>query len=204
MRNFNEEEKVFLRKLVEWFSCENNKTLMSFLHDKVFFDCGFIYYDSKKPFNHAINNDEIVKITKTLHGSNYLILLENSSIEPSKHEALRRFSLAYSLIMDLMAHHYIYVFVSENNWDSPACYAPNNIIDKHNGYHVVKLSDSENKNIDNYFFGFVYLSGELKEYVHNKFRTKEDIQFSNQQRVAWVAIVLALILGLLPFLHKFL
>lgn len=66
----------------------------------------------------------------------------------------------------------------------------------HQIYWTIHCSEKEipiHKNLISWFT----VSQELKDLVKNKFRTKDEIRFRNQQRLTWISIISATIIGLL-------
>jgi hypothetical protein len=76
--------------------------------------------------------------------------------------------------------------------------APVNITNENNDiiYCAHTLDKSINDFILENFTGLAYVSEDLKYFVKNNFKTKEDIRFINTQSATWISIFLATIIGL--------
>ena len=53
-----------------------------------------------------------------------------------------------------------------------------------------------------YLYSGYCVSEELKDFVKNKFRSEEEIRFAKQQRVTWISIAVAIILGVVSILFN--
>lgn len=64
-------------------------------------------------------------------------------------------------------------------------------------YEGIPLSNQVYQIVTPKYFGVYLISEELREFVKNDFKTKEDLRFQKQQIVAWVGIGVALLLGII-------
>lgn len=64
-------------------------------------------------------------------------------------------------------------------------------------YQAIELSQEVYDILIANFFGVLYVSEELREFVKNGFQTKDDLRFKKQQIIAWTGIGISLLLGIL-------
>lgn len=62
--------------------------------------------------------------------------------------------------------------------------------------------NSQLSKVDHYLYSGYCVSEELKDFVKNKFRSEEEIRFAKQQRVTWISIAVAIILGVVSILFN--
>jgi len=70
-------------------------------------------------------------------------------------------------------------------------------------FEGVKLPTLIYKQVIENCMGLLFVSEELKEFIRNKFKSKEDIRYSRNQVATWVGISLALIFGILGIINPF-
>ena len=70
-------------------------------------------------------------------------------------------------------------------------------------YEGVDLQSSIFDQVVNNLMGLLFVSEELKEFVKNKYKSKDDIRYEQGQIATWIGIGLALAFGILGLFNPF-
>jgi hypothetical protein len=70
-------------------------------------------------------------------------------------------------------------------------------------FEAIKLDNNIYDSIMNNFFGLLFVSEDLKEYVNNDFKSTEDLKYKKAQIATWVSIFIAFSFGLLGLYNPF-
>lgn len=70
-------------------------------------------------------------------------------------------------------------------------------------FEAVRLEKHTYQMINDNFLGLLFVSEELKEYVNNGFKSKEDLRYRRAQITTWIGLGLALIFGLFGIYNPF-
>ncbi len=208
MREFNLREKKQIRLLSE-ISFENVELFSYFLQEKYF---------TKK------SNVALFVLVKQNISMLYFKKEIFDDIEKRKQE-LGEFLELISLIKYLTENRYVTIFDVDKKdaslyilkQDFVSIEISNNLQFIHNG-NVLTINPNKPENITNekgeiiysglilqksindfileYFTGLAYVSEDLKYFVKNNFKTKDDKRFINTQFATWISIFLATIIGL--------
>ena len=82
---------------------------------------------------------------------------------------------------------------------------PNKIYDQKQKviFEAIKLDSNIYDSIMSNFFGLLFVSEDLKEYVNNDFKSTEDLKYKKAQIATWVSIFIAFLFGLLGLYNPF-
>ena len=142
---------------------------------------------------------EIVSLVENLKADRYINLIPNPEAQNSSmhimHESFNKptqDSESSNIILNEEGMHLKYPDVSK-------IYNSNNEIE----FEGVKLEEHTHNLIMNNLMGLLFVSQELKDFVKNGFKSKEDIRYRNSHKATWFGLILALTFGLFGIYNPF-
>jgi len=215
MRKYNQIEKDFLKLLIK-ISNEDSEFLSYFLQKHYFtrqkglalvvltVQKEILLYIKKDIFDDlSKRKKELINFINILHLIDYL--KENRLISILENKQ------AYNIDAHFMYEDFDQPKQNNNllELNSQGLYIntkdPSKIYDQNQNiiFEAIKLDNNIYDSVMNNFFGLLFVSEDLKEYVNNGFESSEDLRYKRAQITTWVSIFIAFLFGLLGLYNPF-
>ena len=215
MRKYNQVEKDFLKLLIK-ISNEDTEFLSYFLQKHYFTkqkglalvvltaQKEILLYMKKDIFdNLSKRKKELINFINILHLIDYLKNNRLISILENKQ--------AYKVNAHFMYENFDQPIQNNNllQLNSQGLYInindPSKIYDQNKNitFEAIKLDNNIYDLVMNNFFGLLFVSEDLKEYVNNGFKSTVDLRYKRAQITTWVSIFIAFLFGLLGLYNPF-